>query len=69
MEYSKTEGRQLSVEEAKDRVDTSDMTEDAREALKTWVQYKYEMNQPAFTKGGKWSIVKLIGWKNRYAKN
>ena len=55
----KKEGRQLSVEEAKDRVDTSDMAEDAREALKTWVQYKYEMNQPYKETGFKSLLTKM----------
>lgn len=55
----KKEGRQLSVEEAKDRVDASDMAEDAREALKTWVQYKYEMNQPYKETGFKSLLTKM----------
>ena len=55
----KKEGRQLSLEEAKTKVDAVDMSEEAREILKTWVQYKYEMNQPYKETGFKSLITKM----------
>lgn len=55
----KKEGRQLSLEEAKTRVDAADISEVARETLKTWVQYKYEMNQPYKETGFKSLITKM----------
>jgi len=55
----KKEGRKLSLEEAKTRVDASDISEEARETLKTWVQYKYEMNQPYKETGFKSLITKM----------